>query len=216
MAKKGKPRFAFMVNIFDDPDQVGALRFTFVPSNGAKNSAGGGPPEFIVTVAGHGEQATFNWRKPPADDQTRQLLEEEARQRVTIRYAWLDKLHRLVSQVGKWADSLDWSTKVVEKKFDDPEIGAYLVPALLLQHEVVRLFLEPISRAAPGAEGLVDLYLMPSYDDIASLYYYNDRWNVHYLFEGTASVGDIREAEAKPLTKRTLRQVFDEMKAHAE
>ncbi|HVA46171.1 MAG TPA: hypothetical protein VNH11_07345 [Pirellulales bacterium] len=56
---------------------------------------------------------------------------------------------------------------------------------------------------------------MASYDDIASLYFYNDRWNVHYLFEGAPSAGGMRDAEAKPLTKATLRKVFDQMKAHA-
>ena len=56
---------------------------------------------------------------------------------------------------------------------------------------------------------------MPSYDDIASLYYYNNRWNVHYRLEAEPTVGKILEAEAKPLTKATLRKVFDDMKAHA-
>jgi hypothetical protein len=56
---------------------------------------------------------------------------------------------------------------------------------------------------------------MPSYDDIASLYYYNNQWNVHYMFTGAPTVGNILEAEAKPLTKATLREVFEEMKAHA-
>jgi hypothetical protein len=56
---------------------------------------------------------------------------------------------------------------------------------------------------------------MPSYYDIASLYDYNNRWNVHYMFEGAPPVGNILEAAAKPLTKATLRKVVDEMKAHA-
>ena len=39
--------------------------------------------------------------------------------------------------------------------------------------------------------------------------------NVHYLFEGEPAVGNGLDADAKPLTKATLRIVFDEMKAHA-
>ena len=35
------------------------------------------------------------------------------------------------------------------------------------------ILLEPV---APGTEGVVDLYLMPGYDDIASLYHYSNRW----------------------------------------
>ena len=38
---------------------------------------------------------------------------------------------------------------------------------------------------APGTEGVIDLYLMPAYDDIASIYYSGDRWNLHYLFPDT-------------------------------
>ena len=98
---------------------------------------------------------------------------------------------------------------------EDAEIGNYKAPCLLLQKKTIRLLLEPVARDAPGTEGVVDLYLMPSYDDIASLYYYNNRWNVHYMFEGATTVGNIRDVEAMPLTKANLRKVFDEMKAHA-
>ena len=132
-----------------------------------------------------------------------------------MRSQWLDRLRKLVATVKAWADQLDWATKVVDKKMEDAEIGNYKAPGLLLQKETVRLFLEPVARAAPGTEGVVDLYLMPSYDDIASLYYYNNRWNVHYGSRRSPPYGNILEAEAKPLTKATLRKVFDEMKAHA-
>ncbi len=48
-------------------------------------------------------------------------------------------------------------------------------PALLMQEgPSAGLILEPIARSAPGADGVVDLYLLPAYDDIASLYFYND------------------------------------------
>ncbi|MEX2288662.1 MAG: hypothetical protein WD648_16325 [Planctomycetaceae bacterium] len=69
--------------------------------------------------------------------------------------------------------------------------------------------------AAPGTQSVVDLYLMPSYDDIASVYYYNNRWNVHYIFQEAPIVAKIREAAAEPLTKVTLPKVSNEMKAHA-
>jgi hypothetical protein len=171
--------------------------------------------QFIVSVQGSGDAAELIWVKRPQQEGTRKLLEQMARARVTLRYEWLERLGNLVATVKRWAEELDWATKVVQKRIEDAEIGNYKAPALLLQEEAVRLFLEPIARDVPGGEGLVDLYLMPSYDDIASLYYYNGRWNVHYLFDGTSAVGNIRDAEAKPLTKATLRRVLDEMKAHA-
>ena len=56
---------------------------------------------------------------------------------------------------------------------------------------------------------------MPAYDDIASLYYYDDRWNLHYMLPGTKSVATIREAEALPLSKGTLGEVLAEMRQNA-
>ena len=67
----------------------------------------------------------------------------------------------------------------------------------------------------PGAEGLVDLYLMPAYDDIASLYYYEGSWNLHYMPPDGPTVGDIREAPARPLSPESLGEVLKTMRAHA-
>jgi len=109
----------------------------------------------------------------------------------TVRAKFHVAVHRCSSFEKKWADELDWATKVVDTKIEDAEIGNYTAPGLHLQQETVRLFLEPVARAAPGTEGVVDLYLMPSYDDIASLYYYDNRWNVHYRLEADPSFGNI-------------------------
>ena len=219
MARQGATQSTYMVSVYDDPDDVGALRFTFVPKSIRPARAEGETPrpapQYVVSVQGHEDETEFNWITPPAQEETRKELEGIARQRVTARHEWLEKLRRLVATVKGWADELEWATKVVDKKMEDAEIGNYKASGLLLQKETVRLFLEPIARTAPGTEGVVDLYLMPSYDDIASLYYHNNRWNVHYLFEGAPGVGSTREAESKPMTKVTLQKVFDEMKAHA-
>jgi hypothetical protein len=215
MGRQRATQSAYKVSILDDPDAVGALRFTFVTRNArAEGEPTRTAPQYIVSVQGLGDETGFNWLQPPAQEATRHELEGIARQRVTARHEWLEKLRKLVATVKEWADELEWATRAVDKKVEDAEIGNYKGPALLLQHETVRLFLEPVARTAPGTEGVVDLYLMPSYDDIASLYYYSHRWNVHYMFEGTPIVGNIREAVGKPLTKATLRKVFDEMKAH--
>jgi hypothetical protein len=208
--KLAQPRY--MVSIYDDPKRPGALLFTFVPKGVVPGER---TREYIVSVMGHGDAIEFTWTKPPAREQTKVELQRIAHQRVDARHDWFDRLGKLVSEVKKWATELGWSTKVIEKKMEDPEIGNYKAPALLLQEELVRVLLEPVARSAPATEGLVDLYLMPSYDDIASLYYYNHRWNVHYMFPGTPSVANILETEAKPLSKATLKKVFDEMKANA-
>ena len=212
MSKQKAAQHRHMVSIYDDPKRAGSLLFTFVP----KGAVAGEPSkEFIVSVLGHGEATAFTWTKPPAREQTKIELEGIAQERVDLRYEWFDRFGKLVDSVKQWATELGWSTKVIEKKMEDPAIGNYKAPALLMQEEIVRILLEPVARSGPGIEGLADLYLMPSYDDIASLYYYGDRWNVHYMFQGAPAVASIREAEAKPLTKATLRKVLDEMNTHA-
>jgi hypothetical protein len=55
---------------------------------------------------------------------------------------------------------------------------------------------------------------MPAYDDIASLYYYSNQWNLHYnSLRGTNAVAP--EAEGMVLSKETLGKVLAEMRQHA-
>ena len=132
-----------------------------------------------------------------------------------LRDEWLQRLSDLVQAIQGWATELGWSTRRIELNLSDSQLGKYKAPALRIQEEAVRILLEPIARSAPGAEGVVDLYLMPGYDDIASLYYYADSWSVHYMFPGTPTKATISDAEARPLTKETLQKVLEEMKHHA-
>jgi len=128
---------------------------------------------------------------------------------------WLSRLNQLVTTVEDWAKQSGWSTRRIDKQMRDSEVGAYVATALLLQDEITKVLLEPIARSAPGADGVVDLYLMPEYDDIASLYFYEKEWRLHYMFSGTPTVAMIREAESLPLTKDSLLAVLEEMKKNA-
>jgi hypothetical protein len=135
----------------------------------------------------------------------------QAEDKVKLRDEWLESLSRLVEEVRGWAHELDWSTRQIEKKMEDSQLGTYRAPALILQKETVRVMLEPIARFASGVDGVVDLYLMPAYDDIASLYFYNDGWQLHYMSPTSPTVNTIREAEHKPLSKETLQAVLEDM-----
>lgn len=132
-----------------------------------------------------------------------------------LRKDWLCRLSDLLRDVETWAAEIGWTTRRIEITLSDSQIGKYKAPALLLQEDGARVLLEPISRSAPGADGVVDLYLMPAYDDIASLYHYDGEWHVHYMFPGTPTVAPIRDAEAKALSLDTLREVLEAMKANA-
>jgi hypothetical protein len=120
-----------------------------------------------------------------------------------------------MERVDHWAKEIGWSTRRVEKKLQDSEIGTYQAPALLMQEGTTRVIMEPIARAAPGAEGVVDFYLLPAYDDIASLYYYADGWMVHYPFPDDPAVSAIEEIEPKPLTIEVFKAVLEEMARNA-
>lgn len=85
-----------------------------------------------------------------------------------------------------------------------------------MQSDLCKVLLEPIARSSPGADGLVDLYLLPAYDDIASLYYYDDKWHLHYMFPNAPIAGNIREAEGRELKEESLLSVLSKMKSNAE
>ena len=88
---------------------------------------------------------------------------------VKEREAWLRLLGELIGEVERWVRP-EWSTRVIEKEMRDSVLGEYNAPALLMQREIARVLLEPITRFAPGTDGVVDLYLMPAYDDVATLF----------------------------------------------
>jgi hypothetical protein len=132
-----------------------------------------------------------------------------------IREVWLERLGELVKSVDSWARELGWSTRRIEKPMKDSLIGSYKAPGLLIQEEFLRIILDPIGPSSPGTEGVVDLYLMPAFDDIASLFFYEGGWHVHYGDPEDDEVTTIVEAKSRPLSKETLAGVLDEMKRHA-
>jgi hypothetical protein len=128
-----------------------------------------------------------------------------------LRAEWLTALKELATKVKNWAEELNWSTRQIAKKMKDSRLGEYEAPALLMQKETTRVLLDPVARFAPGADGVVDLYLMPAYDDIASLYFVDGEWQLHYMFHGTDTVPTIRQAEPCLLSKDVVSRVLDEM-----
>ena len=195
----------------------GPVVFTFVPKGLQHERGQGGVPkrvpQYIVAVQGTPGNLDFDWSgSPDHPDSARAEIQAEITVRMRERFAWIARVTELVADVEQWARELGWSTKRVEKKLDDARVGTHRVPALLMQADTCRLILEPVGRSAPGTEGVVDLYLMPAYDDIASIYHYGGRWNLHYVFPDQTPVATVREAKALPLSKETLERVLEEMR----
>ena len=116
---------------------------------------------------------------------TRKKSDKQQNDSGVLREQWLKVLADLTSNVKSWAEEFDWSTRQIAKKMKDSRLGSYDAPALLMQKETIRVLLDPVARFTPGADGVVDLYLMPAYDDIASLYLVDGEWRLHYMFPGT-------------------------------
>jgi hypothetical protein len=133
----------------------------------------------------------------------------------SLRSEWLNRLGELIDQLEAWAKEDDWSTRRIEKKMEDSQIGRYRAPALLLQKETARALLEPISHSAPGADGIVELYLMPAYDDIAHLFFYRGTWHLHYTYYGTSEAPMIRKTKPKSLSKKAFQDILEELVKNA-
>jgi hypothetical protein len=220
MSNQTAPQQGYRFSIYEREDQPGPLVFTFTPKGLQQVRGDGGAPrrvpEYIVTVREQGDRVTVDWGGSPDDPgAAKGVLEQEAVGRAKSRRAWVELVVNLVARVEDWARQLGWATRRIEKKLDDTEIGKHRVPALLMQEGTCRVMLEPVGRSAPGAEGIVDLYLMPAYDDIASLYFHDGQWNLHYVPPDAQPVGNIRETVGVPLSKEALATVLEAMQRDA-
>ncbi len=220
MTGQEKIRRAYRISVHQPADPATGYRVLYAP-RGAQQARGNGsapqvPAEFEALVQAGGEVASVEWVNRPDDGEaTLEVFGQDAAARARLLRDWLARLSSLVQSVEGWAKELGWATRMVEKPMEDSQIGRYKAPALLMQGGVDRVLLEPVGRSAPGTEGVVDLYLMPAYDDIASLYFYGGCWNLHHASAGTAATAAVREAPAKPLSKETLEEVLAEMTQHA-
>ena len=57
---------------------------------------------------------------------------------------------------------------------------------------------------------------MPGLDDIATLFFYNGGWHIHYAFPDQVTVATVAEGTARPLSKEALQLVLDGMSHHGE
>jgi hypothetical protein len=210
----------FTVSVKPADEAADAYVVGYVPHGLMQERGPNGAPkqaratEFRAHVQAGGKQPV-RWDKPPADGKALATFDDDARTRVGLLHEWLHRINGLIQSVQGWAKELGWSTKVIAKPMDDSAIGNYRVPALLMQEEVTKVLLEPVARSSPGTKGVVDLYVMPGYDDIASLYFYGNRWHLHRPADETSAVAKIPDASAKPVTKAAFREVLEKMKTHA-
>lgn len=129
---------------------------------------------------------------------------------------WLDRLEGLVQDVQSWAQAEGWRTRRITKTVRERRLGKYEVPVLLMEKETVEVVLNPVARFVPEADGAVDLYLSPAYDDIASLYFESGQWVVHDGDRPDPSeTNRVVEIKRRPCNEATIRGILGRMAAHA-
>jgi len=202
----------------EETETDSALQFRFDPSPSKSDIAARRKTPFVVGVNEKPNGLEFDWSMVGDNHAIdRQEIESEIAARMAERQDWQKRVDELVSLIEKWGKELDWSTRRIEKRLDDSRIGRHRVPALLLQQETCRAILEPIGRSTPEDGGVVDLYLMPAYDDIASFYYYDNQWNLHYgdALEGEEDPTAARYVTVAGLSKEALDKVLADMRKYA-
>ncbi len=132
-----------------------------------------------------------------------------------VKAEWLDRLNTLVGEVESWARADGWRTRRIKKTVNERQLGTYKVPVLLMEKDTIEVVLNPVARSVPGADGAVDMYVAPAYDDIAGLYFEGDHWVVHYgeRPDPMATEGLV-EIKPQPYTEQTIRTILGGMVAH--
>ena len=122
----------------------------------------------------------------------------------------------LIAQVEGGLDDPEWVKKRYVKKMRDADGAVYEVPFLTLQKGPVRLSLDPTAYDIPGAEAAVDLYLMPTFDPLATFYSEGGHWFLHSDFlPKPETEGPIKEGRRASLSPETLNQVMETIAEHA-
>jgi hypothetical protein len=127
-----------------------------------------------------------------------------------IKAEWLKCLNELASQVKAWVEPSGWRTRLVAKPTRDSILGRFEVPLLLMERNGVEVALNPVSRFVTDAGGAVDLYVVPAYDEVASLYQADEGWTLYYVSHQDDEAGK-REPEGVPLSESAINRVLDEM-----
>jgi hypothetical protein len=127
---------------------------------------------------------------------------------------WLNRLTNLIRDVRGWAEELGWKTRQIKIPMEDSPIGKYEAPALLLQQEALEALLQPIACATPETEGVVDLYLLPRYDNVANMSYYKNAWHIYSSISDTSDSSEVVPDE-RPFSRENFKKSLEYMKNNA-
>ncbi len=129
---------------------------------------------------------------------------------------WLEVIKGLIDDVKAWAETAGWETRLTARDVKEKGGVRYEAPVLVLDRDEAEVSLVPVTREVPGADGLVDVYLMPDFDDVASLYREKGQWFFSYAFHPDPTVArSAIETERFLLDEASFNRVVNDIAAHA-
>jgi hypothetical protein len=121
-------------------------------------------------------------QSPPSDPQFREGLELLGRIASIVRRPILDDwkraVEKLVSEAETWAGRHGWLCRREKKKITERLLDSYEMAQLLIQANGAMVVLDPVARFVPGALGVADLSLVPSYHFL-TIPRTEDGWHIH-------------------------------------
>ena len=123
-----------------------------------------------------------------------------------VRDEWIAIVDALYRQVEGWAKAQEWATRRDPEWLEEDGLGRYQVWRLLVHAPEGRLVFKPMARLVFGAQGLIDLFVLPSYDPMMLVRHDDGGWRIH-SFEDTS--------ESRPWAESTFVELAHEMFARA-
>ncbi len=110
----------------------------------------------------------------------------------------------------------DWSMRRDPKRMRDETGNVFSVLSLTLINAPVRLLLDPNGYDIPGADGVMDLYLLPPYDPVATLYLEDGEWFIHSPFPAALdAIDNPTNWTRSRLTKDSISNTLGSIVEHA-
>jgi hypothetical protein len=122
---------------------------------------------------------------------------------------FVGQVEDVVRQFEETLTRQDWLTRRDPKRMRDENGDVFSVLSLTLFKGSTRLLLDPSGYDIPGAEGVLDLYFLPPYDPVATLYRENGEWFIHSPFPASLqAIARPAEWTRSPLTDESISRVL--------
>jgi hypothetical protein len=93
--------------------------------------------------------------------------------------AFAGQVEKVVRQFEAALAEMNQLSRRDAKRMRDETGGVYSVQSLTIFMGPMRLLLDPIGYDVPDCDGAIDLYLLPPYDPVATLYLEHGAWFIH-------------------------------------